>query len=230
MYETFLLWSETQEYKERLKNTKSIIKSYINRYKSYVAFSGGKDSTVMLHLVLQENPDTLVIHWDYGKYYIPRDILREIISIARKCGAKNMRVLSSHQYNIMKREAMGVLGRCFIGVETPKLVKEGYKACFLGLRAEESSKRKSRLTSHSEYDKRGIYNVFPLKDWTWKDVWAYIVSNNLPYLSIYDKYNKLLGYDKARFVTFFDPEFDKFGSSNVDGVLMWKFKHIGGDV
>jgi 3'-phosphoadenosine 5'-phosphosulfate sulfotransferase (PAPS reductase)/FAD synthetase len=66
---------------------------------------------------------------------------------------------------------------------------------------------------------------WPLQDWTYMDVWAYIISNNLSYPSVYDKYAELDGWDKVRFHSFFDPSMDKFGRSNVDGVLLWKFKN-----
>jgi hypothetical protein len=51
-------------------------------------------------------------------------------------------------------------------------------------------------------------------------------TNNVPYHSHYDRYGPLLGYDKARFATFYDSEMDRFGAGNVDGVLMPHFKHV----
>lgn len=56
-----------------------------------------------------------------------------------------------------------------------------------------------------------------------RDIWAYIVTNNLPYCSHYDRYGALLGIEQVRMSTFFDPEFDKFGAGNLDGILMTKF-------
>ncbi len=60
----------------------------------------------------------------------------------------------------------------------------------------------------------------------WRDVWAYIFSKNLPYASVYDTYAPVVGLENCRLVTFFDPEFDKFGSGNVDSALMWRFRHV----
>ena len=223
--EYFLTWSKTEEFRAKLDEAKSTIAEALERFeKPYIAYSGGKDSTALMHMVLQQNSDITVVHWDYGKYYIPRPLHREILKIARKCGAKNLIVLTSPLYDVLKRNAKGVLSRCFIGIEVPKLIKQGYDCAFLGLRAEESVRRRIRTEGFYEYDKRGIWNVFPLRNWTWRDVWAYIVSNTVPYLrSFYDKYGSLLGWDKVRFVTLFDPEFDRFGSTNVDKYLMWKF-------
>ena len=44
-------------------------------------------------------------------------------------------------------------------------------------------------------------------------------------LCTYDKYVAVLGWDRARFVTFFDKEFEHLGSINVDGVLMWRWRN-----
>jgi len=225
--ECFLLWSETSEFKTKVLETKRLIDEVLKRYsKPYLAYSGGKDSITMIHLVLSKNRNIALVHWDYGRYYIPREIEREILSIAEYCGATNIQILTSSLYNELKRTAKGVIGKYFIGIEVPKLIKKGYNACFLGLRAEESNKRRKRLKWFYEYDKRGITNIFPLKNWAWKDVWAYIVSNNLPYPSIYDRYAEVLGYDKVRLVTFFDMEFERLGSVYVDGVLMPEFRNI----
>ncbi len=227
--ETFLMHSKTYEFKEKVMVTNKVIEAALKRYpKTFVSFSGGKDSTVMLHLILNIENNTTVVHWDYGRYYIPLSIYNEIMNIARVCGAKFLVKLTSSTYEQLGRNAQGILGKHFIGIEIPKLIKQGYRGCFIGLRAEESCKRKSWLKEVGFYeeDKRGIINIYPLKDWTWKDIWAYIISRKLPYLSFYDIYAPLQGYDKTRFVTLFDSEFNHLGAMNVDGVLMWRFKHI----
>ncbi len=205
----FLLWTETSEYKEKIEATKAIIKEALkNHRQSYVAFSGGKDSTTMLHLILQQDPTILVFHYDYGKY-MPRKLEKEIIKNAKEMGVKNFYVDSGQNWY-----------RTFFGRIEKNLVKKGYDLVFVGIRKEESYKRRRRIKKGTFLGK--IDECWPLKNWTWKDVWGYIVKNNLSYPSVYDKYIELLGYDKARFVTFFDHEFDKFGSSNLDGFLLWK--------
>jgi len=222
--EYFKHWSQTYEFQQKLKTAKRVITQALSDFKKpYIAFSGGKDSTTMMHLVLQQNSNVTVLHWDYGPYFIPRELHREILRIAKKCGAKDFLVLTSSLYKKEGRHAKNVVGRHFIGIEIPRLIKQGYDSAFIGLRAEESVKRRFRTNNYYEHD-RGITNIFPLRDFTWRDVWAYIVSNNVPYLSYYDKYAQLLGYERTRFTTLFDPEFDKFGSENVDRFLMWKYK------
>ncbi len=223
--DAFLAYSMTNEFQRQVKKAKTIIKKALSQYKKpYVAFSGGKDSTCVLHLVFKQQPELLVLHWDYGKYYVPRQLHLEIITNAIRIGAKNIRIETSEKYDIYKRNARGVLGMEMIGKLIPKLMQESYDCCFIGLRKDESYKRKRRLTMNKNLTK--MPEVSPIADWSWMDVWAYIVSNKIPYLSIYDEYCEVLGYENARFTTFFDKEFSHLGAENIDSMLMWKFKNF----
>ncbi len=218
-------WAGTEEHQEKVREAKNIIKAALAHHKKpYVAFSGGKDSTCVLHLVLQQYPDVLVLHWDYGPYYIPRWLEEEFIDNAKKMGAKNIRVETSEEYSRLGRNAINVLGQEYIAGLIPSLKQEGYDLSFVGLRKQESVKRKLRITNKSDLSE--VSECWPVQNWSWQDVWAYIFSNVIPYASVYDVYAPVVGWDKVRLTTFFDPEFDKFGSSNIDGVLLWRFKNL----
>lgn len=177
----------------------------------------------MLHMVLAEKPDIMVLHWDYGPYYIPRWLEKEFLENAKKIGAKNIRVETSHEYIRLGRKAVNVLGREYLGRLIPELSKDGYDLVFVGLRKEESLKRKRRIENNRSITE--IPECWPVADWSWRDVWAYIFSHDLPYASIYNIYAPVVGWENARLTTFFDPEFDKIGASSVDGVLMWRFRN-----
>jgi len=224
--EMYLIYSETDEYQEAVRQLhENVSKAFSEHSKPYVAYSGGKDSLVMSHAVLRENPGTLIFHWDYGPYYMPRELEREIIDMAHQIGARNLRVESTNVYKVKKREAISVLGKMLYGRVMPDLKKEGYDLAFVGLRAQEGCKRAKRVSDLFENDSV-LPNCFPVRHMKARDIWAYIISNNLPYCSHYDKYASLLGYEEVRFCTFFDKEFDKYGNSNLDGVLMTHFKNF----
>lgn len=218
--------SSTSQFKERLEKTRSFINKTLSTYKMpYIAYSGGKDSTVMLHLIIQENPMIHVLHWDYGFYLIPRKIEKKIIENAKIIGATNFIVLTSPLYKELKRNLKNVWGKEFMEKELPKLRREGFDCSFIGLRAEESSKRKAKTKGKQGKD-NFMDNIYPINNWTYKDIYAYLLKFDVPYLKEhYDKYGKVLGYDKARFVTFFDPDFPE--NRALDGVLMWKFRNVG---
>jgi len=222
--EMFLLHANTENYAEHLQNAECIIKNCLQNYKPYAAVSGGKDSMVMLHIILKYAPNIYIAHWDYGKYFIPTNIERQIIKNIKAIGGKNLHIYTSKLYDIHQRNAKNVLGKIFIGKVGNELYEKGYNAVFVGLRKEESCKRKRKILYNRKTEK--IKEFYPLQNWSWLDVWAHIIKNNVPYLYTYDKYAHILGYKNTRMTTFFDKEFNHLGTSNIDGILMWKFKHI----
>jgi|Wag4MinimDraft_14_1082654.scaffolds.fasta_scaffold02726_2 3'-phosphoadenosine 5'-phosphosulfate sulfotransferase (PAPS reductase)/FAD synthetase len=215
-------WAQSEEFQQRLAEANKMILQALKRHKKmYVAYSGGKDSTALLHLVLHHDPNILVFHWDYGPYLMPRAYEKEIIENMRKIGAKNIYIDTSDKYK--SREDTGIWYKEFFGRVVPELLKQGYDGCFVGIRKEESISRKLRIEAQKSLTK--IKEIWPLQDWSWKDVWAYIFAFDVPYHSVYDKYAPIVGWDKARFVTFFDKEFDTLGASNVDGILSWRWRY-----
>lgn len=224
--EMYMIYSETEEYQEAITQLHDNISEAFSKYNNpYVAYSGGKDSLVMTHAVLQQYPNTLVFHWDYGPYYMPRELEIEVLKMAKSIGAKNIKVDSTGMYKIKKREAISVLGRMLYGRVMPELKAEGYDLAFVGLRAQEGRKRARRVADLFENDSV-LPNCYPIRHMKARDIWSYIISNGLPYCSHYDLYASILGYENVRFCTFFDKEFDKYGNSNIDGVLMTQFKNV----
>lgn len=220
--ETFLLHSQTDEFRAKVKEADSIIEKALKQYKKpYVAFSGGKDSTCVVHLVLKHHPDIMVHHWDYG-IYMTKQFENEVRENAKKMGVRNFRLETSELY--YQGCDKPVWYKEFFGRVLPAYLKEGYDAVFVGLRKEESVKRKRRISNNKSLSK--IREIWPLAEWTWMDVWSYIILMKLPYPSVYDVYGPVIGWDKVRFSTFFDPEFEKFGCPNIDGVLLWRHRNV----
>jgi len=210
----FMIHTQLEEYHKHLLEAEQIIQEVLLKSKKpYVAFSGGKDSTVLLHLVLQQAPDITVFHFIWPENIMPKVIEREVMVNLRKIGAKNI---------ICRTERENTRGSGFFA-SISELSKQGYDVSFIGLRKEESCRRKMRIKNNSFYT--SIREIYPIQDWTWKDVWGYIIQHHLPYPSVYDEYASVIGWDKARFVSFFDPEFERLGSLNVDGVFMWRYKN-----
>jgi phosphoadenosine phosphosulfate reductase len=222
--ETFRLWSRTEQHTRALHEARAIIERALeSAQKPYIAYSGGKDSTVMAHLVLQYAPDTMVLHWDYGRAFVPEPIQREILRNARLIGVRNLRIETSPLYAKLGRRAQNVLGKHMIGKLLPQLAAEGYDLAFVGLRKQESSKRAIRLRTNKALSV--IPECHPLANWDWRDVWAYIVTHKLPYLSLYDQRAELVGYNLVRFTTLFDPEFEHFGALAIDNFLHWRYRN-----
>lgn len=130
---------------------------------------------------------------------------------------------TSPLYRKLGRRAENVLGRHYLGRLVPQLAREGYDLAFVALRAEESVRRRLRLSKGRSLGP--IRECWPLAEWRWLDVWAYLVTNEWPYLSLYDQRATLMGYDRVRFTTLFDPEFADVGNESIDNVLHWRWRN-----
>lgn len=219
--QTFLMWSKKDVYKQKLSKSLEKIKKFVDNYKCVCAYSGGKDSTVMTHMVLQVDPTVTVFHWDHGSWLMPRHIESEIMENLISLGADNVVAVSSRRLETPKaRTDWRIWYPTFWGT-LAKLRKEyGWEKNFVGLRREEGTKRKAKIDKHNIK-----WEVYPIADWTWLDIWAYIIANDLPYPKMYDVYGQALGWANARFVTFFDMEFEKFGGPYLDGFFFPQYRN-----
>lgn len=217
---TFKMWGKQEEYKKRINEAEKIITKALNISNNpYVSFSGGKDSTVLLSMVLKQKNDVLVWHWDYGDHLMPRYLEKEVQKNMIELGVKNSVTQKRKGNNARENHSSGY--KQFFGNLEILKKNRSLDLAFIGVRQEESITRKNSYTKFFMGD-----NCYPLLKLTWMDVWAYIIRNNLPYVGIYDKYSKVLGYDKSRFVTFFDKEMESKGGYYFDGVIVPEFRHI----
>jgi len=221
-------YAETDEYKNKIKQVKAELKNIIRDHKSgklYVAYSGGKDSTVMTHLILQELPEIMIYHWNFGRYVFPEYLETELLENLKLIGGKNIRVETSVRYETEKWEAKQIFCIDFMVHAIRKLYNEGYTGSFIGLRAEESCGRKRRVKEKISLTKIKEYHIVGFL--TWKDIWAYIFSNDLPYCSHYDKYSEFLDLSLIRMCTFFDPYKNScMNTVNTDNFIMWRNRNL----
>ncbi len=229
MRKAFLMWSYREDFKGLIMQSLDLIRRCVkDSEKCVVAYSGGKDSTVLLHLALQVDPAMDVFLWDQGQYLMPREVHAEICGNAKKVGAQNFIVESAPIQNdselVSSPFLWGVSHRAHYAVICRLKRERGWVTQFVGLRSEESCSRK-RVCGKPRWGE-----VYPLDRWGWRDVWAYIVSNNLPYPQLYDVYCPLLGWDRARFVNFFSKRFENFGNPYLDGFFFPQYKNMKKEV
>lgn len=210
----FQLHAHTMEYKNKVNKSLYIIQKAFRENNCYVSYSGGKDSTVLTHLALTLDENVPIWHWDYGDDLMPRPIEKEAIDNLKSLGAVNI--------IINKRKGSGN-NTCsgynqFFGQIAKNKKEYGWDMGLIGVRRDESVARKNKYV---QYFQDG--DCYPLLNWTSNDVWAYIVSNDLSYHSCYDYYGEVLGWDRARFVTFFDQEFERL--SMWDGLFVDEFRY-----
>jgi len=223
--EYFLAWSRTEEHRARVEESLEFLGTLRGK-RVYVAFSGGKDSICTLHLSYRVlGPGIEVFHWDHGPWLVPRPVEDELQRIMRAVAPKAVHIVRTGKALQGERARWDYRAwyRAFFGTLEKLRVERGWEVGLLGLRGEEGVRRRLRTGEWCEL-RGGVALCYPIRRWTWRDVWAYIVSNGLPYPSVYDAYAPLVGWDRARLVTFFDREFEHYGNQ-VDGYLMWRYKH-----
>ena len=154
----------------------------------YVAFSGGKDSVVILDLVKRSGVK-FDAHYNITGidppelYYFIRDGFPEVQrhrpekTIWRLIFERRMPPTRKVRYCCQELKERGGAGRRVV----------------TGIRWAESARRgKREMVEACFRDKSRIY-VHPIIDWSESDVWDYIHENNLPYCSLYDDGFKRLG-------------------------------------
>jgi phosphoadenosine phosphosulfate reductase len=167
-------------------------------YESYgdklvLSTSFGVQSAVMLHLVTTQIPDIPVIFIDTGylfpatysfahelterlqlnlKTYIPQQTAAQQEALNGKLWEQDVEGLE--RYNrINKVEPMN-----------RAITELGATAWLSGLRRSQSSSRKER--SFTEQQNK-ILKIYPILDWSDRDIYVYLTENNLPYHPLWDQ-------------------------------------------
>lgn len=164
--------------------------------KPIIAFSGGKDSTVVLHLVRRIAPQTIALFNNTGVEN------KETVKFTRSL--PNMDETTYYKKNFwqcvdeyglpqVKAKAKSHGNRCcYYLKEKPALDyyrEHNNDLTFTGLTMAESRNRMMffKRCGPLYYMKSWqMWKCHPIWDWTEDEVWDYIKSNNIPYNPIYD--------------------------------------------
>lgn len=162
--------------------------------RSYVAFSGGKDSLVTLALVAEQRPGITAI-WsdDELEHAAQPEYIRRVcgvlgVSLVVTLGVTEhagwFRPWCSEPY---WREPLREASRIWVTVDA-HMAGAGYGLSFLGLRAEESWHRRMNARRGSIYEiASGLLRCQPLVGWSVDDVWAAIACLGLEPNPVYDR-------------------------------------------
>lgn len=213
--ELYLLHSKTKMYKRRIEDAMETARKAISEINGNhaLSYSGGKDSTVMLDICMKAGFNGDLIQFFYSEYENPKMNLDIADMMSERCGLKLYRLKC-----YSSKEAWDDSGRFFVipsndlekrlvrkvasdfGKQSNKISeKNGYRLHFIGMRKAESNQRRMTLGSKglTYYAKtRNGITCCPIGNLTDNDIWAYIISNNLPYISCYD--NPLFDRRKIR--------------------------------
>ncbi|XP_055922988.1 FAD synthase-like isoform X2 [Eupeodes corollae] len=142
----------------------------------FVSFNGGKDCTVVLHLLSQylkqkENLQNCVINVLYIR---PENPFQEVEDFVAQC-KQNYRVDMIEQQGSIK-PVLEVM--C---AERPKL-----KAVLMGIRRTDPYGHDMKPMQQTDSGWPPLLRVNPILDWTCQDIWTYLLEKKVPYCSLYD--------------------------------------------
>lgn len=197
--ETYRLQANLPRFRRNVERSLRIIEEALKEEPaSYVSWSGGKDSNVLLDLVRQVNPDIPIVHVRTDIEY--PDCVEFVDKFIAEHGL-NVTILEPPSAWQVLIDEGGPFGQ--VNVATSRIDKEcffepiaseaearGYRQVFLGLRAEESRARmlNFRVRGTRYYNKgRNLWTVLPLASWSARDIFAYHVVHHIPWSPIYDR-------------------------------------------
>lgn len=177
--EAFAAYAQLPAFRRKVDKALTVIREALELGPAYVAVSWGKDSVVMLHLCQQVQPDILAISFTHPEREMISNYA-EVISQYREQFGLSLEDISIGGDHVPKKVGQAKLW-------------EKWPVGFVGLRKEECDRRSMALLKYGllhQYqsgEKSGSWRCCPVGWFTWRDIWAYICANNLPYLSIYDQ-------------------------------------------
>jgi len=197
----YLLHAKDADYQKRIENARLAIEmAYDSHRKFYASWSGGKDSSVMLRLILDLSPTIPVLYMQSG-YALPETedyILRmkdewnlnltiihaeiDYIELCKEFGLPHQRTAATQKAIVKSIKK---------SVGSHWAIQERFSGMFWGLRAEESKSRKQAMKygKHGLLGNDGILRVSPISDLSSIDIWAFIFSTCMPYNKLYDREN-----------------------------------------
>lgn len=174
----------------------------------HVAFSGGKDSCVLLDLVKSVLPHDsfVVVFGDTGMEFPDTYVLVDKVEEqCKKDGVKFYRAAShfspAESWELFAPPSRVLRWCCSVHKSTPQTLKlrevtgkEDYKGlAFVGVRAEESVSRSSYEYFNNGKKIKGQYSHNSILEWTSAEVWLYIYENNVIINEAYKKGSSRVG-------------------------------------
>lgn len=153
----------------------------------YLAYSGGKDSDVILALAKMSG-----VKFD-AHYNLTTVDPPELVWHIKTHSEVEIHRPKETMWQLIVRKRMPPTRLKRYCCETLKEGGGNGRRVLTGIRAEESPKRAKRQMVESCYKDTTKRYVHPIIDWSSKDVWEFIRTNKIPYCKLYDEGWKRLG-------------------------------------
>lgn len=184
----------------KIENALIVIEDAAKHGEIGIAFSGGKDSTVVLDLVRRVVPDALAAHYDSGCEY-PQTYemtkYAKAITIHPEHSLLDMCRYGGYWWykNPVDYNKDFDFTKVLVVEPAQRFIKQyNISVMAVGLRGQESyGRRMNAKTRGCLYFHKtdNAYHLCPITHWRDEDVWAYIAGRKLKYNAIYDKMTEL---------------------------------------
>ncbi len=188
----FILHSKTREFWENVEEAKLLIEDAFKKFpKWHLAYSGGKDSTAVLGLLwemgLNDKVELFNICDDRAfSFHIP--YLKMMAErYAFKLDLRNLGDTLEKDFRLDEASSWQLkdLAKYIDEIRDKKNQSSGV---FMGLRAEESKKRKflwSQTLGVADKNKKGLWYCNPIMRWSANDVFAFLLTRKIPIIDVY---------------------------------------------
>lgn len=174
--ELFMLHSTMPSFIKKVLDSKVVISEFLTKCSNpYIAWSTGKDSTVVLGLTREVNNDIVAVHIDSGVELPGTDETRSQVN--------NVIHFKTEQPFLELADEFGLDSKETRKSQFVKQLEESYSfnGVIMGLRADESSARKYNAKRGAIYQRKdGMWTCNPILKWSMRDVFAYLLTRNLP--------------------------------------------------
>jgi len=186
---------------DKIAETKSVLARALDRCgaeRTAVAWTGGKDSTVALHLYLEVLRErglasrALALSLDTGRKFPATVAFRDRLAAAWDI---DLRVITPAPGAVAQADPRDKAACCLLLKIAPlrrALAELGVSCLVTGIRADEHASRADRPVFEQRRDP-DYCSVNALLPWTLLDVWAFIADRGLPYCELYDQGYTSLG-------------------------------------
>ncbi len=162
--------------------------------RTVVAFSAGKDSSVVAHAAQRIRPDVPILMVDPGCPTHWTDTERSQWLAYADANGWHLRLFPWDKWSAVsgaadERQHQRLAHAGMFSDMHAWMAEHEFDQTITGMRAQESRGRLMHRRNHGLVftDARAHRWLMPIGDWSTGDVWAYLVAHGLPWLDIYDR-------------------------------------------